>query len=174
MKHYVKLVRPYLVWSMLMVVIPLLLIVIYSVTTGGNTLVNIQFTLTNFKKFAEPIYLQVFIKSFQIGLVTVFFCFLLGYVLAYNICKFSERAQSFMILLVTIPMWINTLLRTYAWISILSDNGIVEYHTGKIRPGSDNLYVYRFCCYHRHDQRFPAVYGYSDLYFTEQNRSFAD
>ena len=151
MKHYVKLVRPYLVWSMLMVVIPLLLIVIYSVTTGGNTLVNIQFTLTNFKKFAEPIYLQVFIKSFQIGLVTVFFCFLLGYVLAYNICKFSERAQSFMILLVTIPMWI-----------------------GKIRPGSDNLYVYRFCCYHRHDQRFPAVYGYSDLYFTEQNRSFAD
>ena len=48
MKHYVKLVRPYLVWSMLMVVIPLLLIVIYSVTTGGNTLVNIQFTLTNF------------------------------------------------------------------------------------------------------------------------------
>ena len=168
MKHYVKLVRPYLVWSMLMVVIPLLLIVIYSVTTGGNTLVNIQFTLTNFKKFAEPIYLQVFIKSFQIGLVTVFFCFLLGYILAYNICKFSERAQSFMILLVTIPMWINTLLRTYAWISIN------PHRNEKIRTGSDNLYVYGFCRYHRHDQRFSAVYGYSDLYFTEQNRSFAD
>ena len=126
MKHYVKLVRPYLIWSVLMIVIPLILIVIYSVTTGGNTLVNIQFTLSNFKKFAEPIYLQVFMKSLQIGVITVLFCFLFGYILDYKICKFSERAQSFMILLVTIPMWINTLLRTYAWMSILSDNGIVN------------------------------------------------
>lgn len=126
MKHYTKLVRPYLIWSLLIIVIPLLLIVIYSITTGGNTLVNIQFTLSNFKKFAEPIYLQVFIKSLKIGLITVVLCFLIGYVLAYNICKFSERTQNFMILLVTIPMWINTLLRTYAWISILSDNGIIN------------------------------------------------
>lgn len=131
MKHYVKLVRPYLVWSMLIIVIPLLLIVIYSITTGGNSLVNIQFTLSNFGKFAEPIYLQVFIKSFQIGIITVLCCFVLGYILAYNICRFSERAQSFMILLVTIPMWINTLLRTYAWMSILSDNGIVNTFLGR-------------------------------------------
>lgn len=131
MKHYTKLVRPYLIWSLLIIVIPLLLIVIYSVTTGGNTLVNIQFTLSNFKKFAEPIYLQVFIKSLKIGLITVLFCFLAGYILAYNICKFSERTQNFMILLVTIPMWINTLLRTYAWMSILSDNGIINTLLGK-------------------------------------------
>lgn len=131
MKHYVKLVRPYLVWSVLIIVIPLLLIVIYSITTGGNSLVNIQFTLSNFGKFAEPIYLQVFIKSFQIGIITVLCCFVLGYILAYNICKFSERTQSFMILLVTIPMWINTLLRTYAWMSILSDNGIINTFLGK-------------------------------------------
>lgn len=126
MKHYTKLIRPYLFWSLLIIIIPLLLIVIYAVTTGGNSLVNIQFTLDNFKKFAEPIYLQVFLKSLKIGLITVFFCFMIGYILSYNICKFSERAQSLMILLVTIPMWINTLLRTYAWISILSDNGIVN------------------------------------------------
>jgi spermidine/putrescine transport system permease protein len=115
---------------LLIIIIPLFLIVIYAVTTGGNSLVNIQFTLENFKKFAEPIYLQVFLKSLKIGLITVTFCFLLGYILAYNICKFSERTQSFMILLVTIPMWINTLLRTYAWISILSDNGIVNTFLG--------------------------------------------
>ncbi len=126
MRHYTKLVRPYLIWSVLIIVIPLFLIAIYSVTTGGNTLVNIQFTLENFAKFTEPIYLQVFLKSLKIGLITVAFCFLFGYILAYNICKFSERAQGFMILLVTIPMWINTLLRTYAWMSILSDNGILN------------------------------------------------
>lgn len=132
MKHYTKLVRPYLIWSLLIIVIPLLLIVIYSVTTGGNTLVNIQFTLRNFKKFAEPIYLQVFVKSLKIGLITVILCFLTGYILAYNICRFSERTQNFMILLVTIPMWINTLLRTYAWMSILSDNGIINTLLGKL------------------------------------------
>ena len=126
MKHYTKLVRPYLLWSMLIIVIPLLMIVIYSVTTGGNTLVNIQFTLDSFKRFSEPIYLQVFLKSFRMGLITVGFCFIIGYVLAYAICKFNERTQNFMILLVTIPMWINTLLRTYAWMGILSDNGIIN------------------------------------------------
>ena len=126
MKHYTKLVRPYLIWSLLIIVIPLLMIVIYSVTTGGNTLVNIQFTLDSFKKFAEPVYLQVFLKSLQIGLITVGFCFFIGYFLAYTICRFSEHAQNYMILLVTIPMWINTLLRTYAWIGILSDNGILN------------------------------------------------
>ncbi len=126
MKYYIKMVRPYMVWSLLMIVIPMLLIVVYSVTTGGNTLVNIQFTLENFAKFAEPIYVQVFVKSLQIGLITVGICLVLGYTLAYHICHFEERIQSSLILLVTIPMWINTLLRTYAWISILSDNGIIN------------------------------------------------
>ena len=47
MKYFVKLVRPYLIWSIVIVIIPLLLIVLYSVTTGGNDLINIQFTLDN-------------------------------------------------------------------------------------------------------------------------------
>ena len=85
MKHYTKLVRPYLIWSLLIIIIPLLMIVVYSVTTGGNTLVNIQFTLDSFKKFAEPVYLQVFLKSFQMGLITVGFCFFIGYFLALSL-----------------------------------------------------------------------------------------
>ena len=59
MKHFVKLVRPYIVWAFIIIVVPLLLIVLYSVTTGGNDLVNISFTLRNFKKIGEPIYLEV-------------------------------------------------------------------------------------------------------------------
>lgn len=126
MKHFKSLIRPYLVWSFLLIVIPLLLIVLYSITKGGNSLLNIQFTLNNFRKIAEPIYVQVFVRSFRIGLITTLICLLLGYVLAYRISKFSERVQNILILFVTIPMWINTLLRTYAWISILSDNGIIN------------------------------------------------
>lgn len=126
MRYFKNLVKPYIIWSFVMIVVPLLLIVLYSVTTGGNSLVNIQFTLTNFTKFIEPIYLSVFIRSVKIGFMTVLICFMLGYPLAYIISKFSERTQSVLILIVTIPMWINMLLRTYAWISLLSDNGLIN------------------------------------------------
>lgn len=126
MKHFKNLVRPYIVWSFVIIIVPLLLIMMYSVTTGGNSLVNIQFTLNNFAKIAEPIYLTVFIRSFKIGLITVVLCFLLGYPLAYFIAQFSERVQTILILFVTIPTWINMLLRTYAWMSLLSDNGIIN------------------------------------------------
>lgn len=126
MRHFTKLIRPYLVWSVVMIIVPLFLIVLYSITTGGNDLVNIQFTFDNFKKIAEPIYLAVFTKSLKLGLISVGICLLLGYTLAYIISRFDEKIQSTLVLLVTIPMWINTLLRTYAWISLLSDNGVIN------------------------------------------------
>lgn len=126
MRQFRNLVKPYLVWSFVMIVVPLLLIVLYSITTGGNSLVNIQFTFQNFAKIVEPIYLAVFIRSLKIGLITVAVCFIFGYPLAYMISKYSEKAQNILILVVTIPMWINMLLRTYAWISLLSDNGIIN------------------------------------------------
>lgn len=126
MRHFTKLIRPYLVWSVVMIIVPLFLIVLYSITTGGNDLVNIQFTFDNFKKIAEPIYLAVFTKSLKLGLIAVGICLLVGYTLAYIISCFDEKIQSTLVLLVTIPMWINTLLRTYAWISLLSDNGVIN------------------------------------------------
>lgn len=126
MRHFTKLTRPYLIWSIIMIIVPLLLIVLYSITTGGNDLVNIQFTFDNFKKIAEPIYLAVFTKSLKLGLISVGICLLVGYILAYIISCFDEKIQSTLVLLVTIPMWINTLLRTYAWISLLSDNGVIN------------------------------------------------
>ena len=67
MKHYVKLTRPYIIWSILIVIVPLILIVLYSFTTGGNELVNIQFTWDNFKKIGEPIYMEVLWKSLLLG-----------------------------------------------------------------------------------------------------------
>ena len=126
MKHFIKLVRPYIVWGIVMIILPLLLILLYSVTTGGNDLVNIQFTLDNFKRMTEPVYVAVFVKSFQLGLISVGICLVTGYLLAYFITFFSEKVQNLLILFVTIPMWINTLLRTYAWICLLSDNGIIN------------------------------------------------
>ena len=130
MRHFSKLVRPYLIWSLLIIMVPLILIVLYSFTTGGNELVNIRFTLENFKKIGEPIYLDVLKKSFKLGFDSVFICLIVGYILAYFITRFSDGMQDLLILFVTIPMWINTLLRTYAWISLLSDNGLINSFLG--------------------------------------------
>ncbi|MBR1816780.1 MAG: ABC transporter permease [Lachnospiraceae bacterium] len=126
MKHFKKMIIPYIIWAVIIVLLPLLLILLYSVTKGGNELLNIQFTFENFKRMTEPIYVAVFVKSFKLGILSVVICLLLGYTLAYLISGFSEKVQSVLILFVTIPMWINTLLRTYAWISLLSDNGLIN------------------------------------------------
>ncbi|MBE5958100.1 MAG: ABC transporter permease [Lachnospiraceae bacterium] len=126
MKHFKKLVNPYIVWSLFLIVVPLFLIVLYSITKGTSTLVNISFTAEHFRKIFEPVYLNVFFKSLKLGLATTVICLFLGYPMAYIISKAREEVQGILILLVTIPMWINTLLRTYAWISLLSDNGLVN------------------------------------------------
>ena len=126
MHHYKGLVKPYVLWSFLLIVLPLALILLYSITTGDNSLITIHFTLDNFKKISDPVYLNVFVKSLQMGLITTGVCLVLAYPMAYIISKFDESSQNILILLVTIPMWINTLLRTYAWISLLSDNGIIN------------------------------------------------
>lgn len=126
MHHYKGLVKPYVLWSFLLIALPLALIVLYSITTGDNSLVTIHFTLDNFTKISDSVYLSVFAKSFQIGLITTIVCLGLAYPMAYIISRFDDEIQNILILLVTIPMWINTLLRTYAWISLLADNGIIN------------------------------------------------
>ena len=139
MKQFKNLVRPYLIWSFILIVVPLFLIVLYSVTTGGNSLVNIQFTGENFKKIFEPVYMNVFIRSFKLGAITTIVCLVVGYMLAYVISRFSEKAQTILILAVTIPTWINMLLRTYAWMNLLADNGIINNLLAKIGLGPINM-----------------------------------
>ena len=87
MHHYKKLTIPYLIWSLLLIVLPLLLIVLYSVTESSNSLVNIRFTIDNFAKIFEPVYLRVFLKSFRLGAMATVICFIIGYPLAYFVSK---------------------------------------------------------------------------------------
>ncbi|WP_323616801.1 ABC transporter permease [Erysipelothrix rhusiopathiae] len=126
MKKYRPLVIPYVVWMSVFIVVPMLLIVFYAFTTVGNQMIPFQFSLINFKKFFDPVFLKVLLDSFRIAAITTVICLLVGYPLAYFISRRSERMQTLLILLVTIPMWINMLVRTYAWISILSDKGLIN------------------------------------------------
>ena len=94
MHHYKGLVKPYVLWSFLLIVLPLALILLYSITTGDNSLITIHFTLDNFRKISDPIYLNVFIKSLQMGLITTGVCLVLAYPMAYIISKFDSPINS--------------------------------------------------------------------------------
>ncbi|CAM4220202.1 ABC transporter permease [Erysipelothrix aquatica] len=126
MKSYRKLITPYAVWMSLFVVLPMFIILIYALTTKGNDVVTLQLSFDNFKKFFDPVFIKVLLESLKIATVTTVICLIIGYPLAYIISRRSEKMQTLLILLVTLPMWINMLVRTYAWISILSDVGIIN------------------------------------------------
>lgn len=126
MKGYASLVKPYIVWMSLFIVVPMLLIVLFAFTEHGNALMAFRFTLENFFRFFDPVFIKVLFKSLEVALITTLLCILIGYPIAYIISNASERAQTLLILLITLPMWINMLVRTYAWISILSDGGILN------------------------------------------------
>ena len=111
MKQYRNLIKPYLVWAFVVIVIPLILIALYAFTEDGNEVLTFSFTLENFRKFLEATYMSVIFKSFKLGILTTVICLGLGYPLAYIISKCPEKSQSLLILLVTIPEWINMLLR---------------------------------------------------------------
>ena len=132
MKHFKKLTYPYVLWSVIMIAIPLVLIALYAFTTDGNTVKTLNFTLDNFGRIMEPTYLNVFWKSVKLGTITTLICLLIGYPLAFIISRCKEEVQGLLILAVTIPTWINMLLRTYAWMNLLADNGIINNLLGKL------------------------------------------
>ena len=120
MKSFARMTYPYLIWIAIFIIIPMIMILLYAFTTDGNEIRIFNFTLDNFKKFvSDPVFLSVLWESLKIALFTTVLCILLGYPAALFMAQLSDRAQTFMTLLLTLPMWINTLLKTYAWRGIL-------------------------------------------------------
>ena len=127
MKKFSQLALPYVVWSILMLFVPMVLIAFYSITTSGNTIVNFTFTFEYFVKFfTDPDFLLILWRSISIAIKTTIICVLLGYPTAYFIARCEDRLRTVLILVITLPTWINMLVRTYAWIGILSEGGIVS------------------------------------------------
>jgi len=124
MKKFSSLAVPYIVWAALMLVLPMLLIFLYSFTEHGNSIISFAFTLDHYIKFfSDSDFLLILWRSFGIAVKTTVICLLLGYPIAYYIARSSERMQNILVLCITIPTWINMLVRTYAWIGLLSDGG---------------------------------------------------
>ena len=131
MKQFRTMTYPYVLWIAAMIVLPMLLIVIYAFTESGNDVLTFRFTLENFARFVtDRVFLAVLWRSLYIALVTTVICILLGYPIAYVIAQMGERANTILILLITMPTWVNMLVRTYAWMGILQDEGVLNSFLG--------------------------------------------
>lgn len=127
MKSFRRLAVPYLIWSVLMLLLPMLLIVFYSFIRPGNSVISFQLTLDNYIKFfTDKDFLIILVRSLTIAVKTTVLCLLIGYPIAYYISKCRPAVQQALVLCVTVPMWINMLVRTYAWIGLLSKGGPVS------------------------------------------------
>ena len=110
---------PYVGWLALFVVAPILIMVVYAFSTASG-----GFTLDNFSRMGT--YAAVFIRSFKLAIVATLVCLLIGYPLSYVLSKEGPRTQRVAMVLIMLPMWMNFLLRTYSWMSILEYNGLLN------------------------------------------------
>ena len=110
---------PYVVWMAIFVVAPILIMVLYAFSNGEGGA-----TLSNFVQMGA--YTVVFLRSFKLALVSTAVCLLIGYPVAYLMAKEGPQFQKIAMALIMLPMWMNFLLRTYAWMSILENTGLLN------------------------------------------------
>ncbi len=124
---------PYSVWAALFIVVPLIFVAYYAFTDA-----SFRFTTENVTRFftatsvvddgeaAREVhtYLLIFMRSLKLAVISTLICLLMGYPIAYIMARAKARTQKIMVTLIMIPMWMNFLIRTYAWMTILQDTGI--------------------------------------------------
>ncbi len=118
--------HPYVLWSIIFIVLPLLLVIYYSLVKPSVETGQLIFSIEGYQTFMQPLYLKVFVKSVKLAVEATILCLILGYPIAYIIANMKAKTQKIMALLLILPMWMNFLLRTYAWMAILKKNGILN------------------------------------------------
>ena len=135
---------PYSVWAVLFIVVPLIFVAYYALTDNSY-----HFTLDNLTRFFTATsqvgdtevrtYLVIFMRSLRLAVISTIICFLMGYPIAYIIARAPAKTQSILITLIMIPMWMNFLIRTYAWMTILQDTGILNGFLGMLHLGKVHI-----------------------------------
>lgn len=152
MKKNKALAVPFVLWAVLFIAVPLAMVVWYGVTVeetpayvevagdNGQTLFQLEdgtvtaerpqkrtaVSLANFRRMLEPTYLKLLLRSLKIALFTTIICLLLGYPVALILSSRDFKRPGLWLMLIILPMWMNFLLRTYAWMSLLEDNGLIN------------------------------------------------
>ena len=127
---------PYSIWAFLFIIVPMVFIAYYAFTDN-----NFNFTTENITRFFTAVsnitnedgsvsevhtYLLIFRRSLKLAIISTVVCLIIGYPLAYRIARAKKRTQKIMMTLIMIPMWMNFLIRTYAWMTILQDSGVLN------------------------------------------------
>lgn len=127
-------VLPLYLFTLCFVVGPLLYMVALSFATNGSGSSTIwSFTLENYKKIAEPVYLKSFVQSFQLAITSTLLIVLMGYPFGYFMAKLSAKWKKRMMLLIMVPFWTSSLIRMYGWILILQAKGVLNGFLMKLR-----------------------------------------
>jgi spermidine/putrescine transport system permease protein len=121
------LLAPLILWALAFVVAPALIMLVYSFlergTLGG---VVYRFTLDNYRGVFDPVYLQIVTRSIVYAAITTLICLAAGYPVAYLIGRASERWRNLLLMAVMVPFWTSFLIRTYAWVTILKSEGLLN------------------------------------------------
>ena len=145
-KRWFCLVLPMYIFSILFVLGPLLYMIALSFATNHEGLgVTFRFTLENFRKMADPVYVGTFVQSFQVAIMTTILVVVIGYPFGYFMAKQSKRGKRLLMFLIMVPFWTSSLLRMYGWIIVLQAKGIVNtvlIQLGLIRVPIKILYSY--------------------------------
>src|SRR5262249_47568700 len=120
-------IAPLFLWVAVFIVAPTLIMLVYSFcrrgTLGG---VVFEFTLDNYAAALDPTYVQIVIRSIIFACLTTAICLLMGYPVGYYIGRAPERWRNTLLLLVMIPFWTSFLIRTFAWVTILKNEGLLN------------------------------------------------
>ena len=139
---------PYSVWALLFIIVPLIFVAYYAFTDN-----NYRFTTENLSRFFTATsqvsdgetmkevhtYLLIFVRSLKLAVISTLICLLMGYPFALLISRASAKTQGILITLIMIPMWMNFLIRTYAWMTILQDTGLLNGLLGLMGLGSVHI-----------------------------------
>lgn len=123
---------PYLVWMAVFIVVPLLMVVYFAVTNDSG-----EFTLEYLSDVGQ--YANIFMRSIWLAIIATVICLIMGYPVAYLLSRMDKHKQGTMLMIVMLPMWMNFLLRTYAWMTLLGNNGIINQLLGLIGLGPFKL-----------------------------------
>lgn len=123
---------PYLVWMTVFIVVPLLMIAVFAFTTNDGA-----FTIKNIQDVGQ--YANIFFRSIWLSVIATAICLVVSYPVSFILSRMEKHKQATMLMIVMLPMWMNFLLRTYAWMTLLGNNGVINYLLGLIGLGPFKL-----------------------------------
>lgn len=123
---------PYLVWMVVFILVPLLMIAFFAFTNDEG-----KFTMKYISDVGQ--YANIFVRSIWLSLISTVICLVIAYPVAFILSRMEKHKQGTMLMIVMLPMWMNFLLRTYAWMTLLGNNGIINHILGMVGLGPFKL-----------------------------------